>query len=354
MKLNEIIENINPIDPDIVKRATERTSKLIMPFRAMGDLHELGEQICGITKQLKPKVNRQAVFLMVGDHGVVEENVSAYPQSVTLEMVKAFTNGGATISVLSKSLKSKLIITDVGMKETYREKIKKKKEILFFSKKIKKGTNNFRISKAMTYNEAIESIETGFNVANKYIQRFNLNLIAVGDMGIGNTTAASAIASVFCEVPPEELTGKGSLISDEALHRKIAVIKEAIDKHKPDKSNGIDVLSKVGGIEIGAIAGVILAGAYNNIPVVLDGAITTAGALLASSLKRCVREYMIASHMSADRSHKFMLEHLKLKPLLNLKMRLGEGTGAVLAFPIVKESINILKKVATFEEIGIV
>jgi len=354
VKLDKILENISSIDNDMVKRAAERTSKLIMPFRAMGDLHELGEQICGITKKLEPKVNRKAVFLMVGDHGVVDENVSAYPQSITLEMVKAFVNGGATISVLSKSLKTKLIIADVGMKETYREKIKKKKAIIFLNKKIKKGTNNFRISKAMSYNEAIKSVETGFNIANKYIKRFKLNLIAVGDMGIGNTTAASAIASVFCEVPPEDLTGKGSLISNEAWLRKVAVIKEAIDKHRPDKSNGIDVLSKVGGLEIGAIAGVILAGAYNNIPVILDGVITTAGALIAFSLKRSLRGYMIASHMSADRSHKFMLEYLQLKPLLNLNMRLGEGTGAILAFPIIKESINILKKVATFEEMGIV
>lgn len=354
MKLDRILEGIKPVDKEFIESARNRNNRLIMPFRAMGDLHEIAEQVCGITRTLTPKMKNKAVFVMVGDHGIVEENVSAYSQSITLEMVRAFMNGVATISVLSKSLKVKMIVTDVGMKQTYREKKEKRKNVTFLYRKIKKGTDNFKINKAMTYNEAISSIERGFIIASKYIKKYGLNIIATGDMGIGNTTAASAIASVICNITPVDITGEGSLIDNDTLMRKIQVINEAIAKHKPDKTNGIDVLSKVGGIEIGAIAGVILAGAYNHIPVVLDGAISTAAALIAYALKRHVKEYIIAGHLSADRSHKYMLDYLQLKPLLNLNMRLGEGTGAVLAMPVIKEAINITKKVATFEEMGIV
>jgi nicotinate-nucleotide--dimethylbenzimidazole phosphoribosyltransferase len=353
VNLEKILAAIKPIDKDIVEKAKNRSNELIMPFRAMGDLHELAEQLCGITQSVKPKVKRKAVFLMVADHGVVEENISAYPQSITLEMVKAFVEGVATISVLSKTFKSKLIVADVGMKKNYSNKVIKNKHITFLCEKIGHSTKNFKKFKAMTYNEAVRSIETGFNIANKYIKYYDLQLIATGDMGIGNTTSASAIASVFCNEPPENITGMGSQIDNDTLSRKIEVIKTAIAMHQPDKANGIDVLSKVGGFEIGAIAGVILAGAYNRIPVVLDGAVTTAAALIAYSLKRYVKEYMISSHLSADKSHQFMLDYLQLKPLLNLHMRLGEGSGAVLAFPIIKAAANIVKKVATFKDLGL-
>ncbi len=353
MNLEKILAAIKPIDKDIIEKAKNRSNELIIPFRAMGDLHELAEQLCGITQSVKPKVKRKAIFLMVADHGVVEENISAYPQSITLEMVKAFVEGVATISVLSKTFKSKLIVADVGMKKNYSKKVIKNKHTTFLCEKVGHSTKNFKTSKAMTYNEAIRSIETGFNVANKYIKHHDLHLVATGDMGVGNTTAASAIASVFCDEPPENITGMGSHIDNDTLSRKIEVIKAAIAMHQPDKTNGIDVLSKVGGFEIGAIAGVILAGAYNRIPVVLDGAVTTSAALIAYSLKRYAKEYMIPSHLSADKSHQFMLDYLQLKPLLNLHMRLGEGSGAVLAFPIIKAAANILKKVATFKDLGI-
>jgi nicotinate-nucleotide--dimethylbenzimidazole phosphoribosyltransferase len=353
MTLEKILNQIEPIDKDSLHEAKKHSEKLIMPNRAMGFLHNIGEQICGIRGTLTPKVNKKAIFIMVADNGVAEENISAYPQEVTNQMVEAFLDGVATINVIANVSKAKLIVADIGMITNLSRTIMDSKNCIFINKKIKRGTSNFLKKKAMTYNEAITSIETGFNIANKYINKYNLNLIATGDMGIGNTTAAAAIASVICGINPVEATGKGSLISSEALLKKIDIVKKAIEVHKPDNKNAIDVLSKVGGLEIGAIAGAILAAAYKKIPVVLDGAISTAGALLAFLLNRKTRDYMIAGHLSAEPSHKYMLDYLSLNPLLRLDMRLGEGTGAAVAIPIIQYAVKIIKKVATFEKANV-
>ncbi|MDY6822167.1 MAG: nicotinate-nucleotide--dimethylbenzimidazole phosphoribosyltransferase, partial [Deferribacterota bacterium] len=313
MQLENILQKIDSINTEYIKKAKNKTSKLIMPYRAMGFLHTISEQICGITRNLNPNIEKAALFIMVGDHGVVEEGVSQYPQSITLEMVKSFIRGKATSTVLTKSLKIKTIITDIGMKENFQKPTFSNDNIFYLCRKIKAGTNNFRLQKAMSISDAEKSIKTGFEITDKFIKKYNINLIATGDMGIGNTTPSTAIASVILEKDPREITGRGSLIDGKTLERKIEIIDEAIKKHNPNKKDGIDVLSKIGGFEIGGLTGVILAGCYNKIPIIIDGVVSTAAALIATTLKKEINNYLLAGHLSSDKSHKYMLEYLKLK-----------------------------------------
>lgn len=349
--MEKIISSIRKIDESVLKEAQERTANLIMPLRAMGRLNELSEVLCSIYGTLMPVVENCGVFVMAGDHGVVEEGVSLFPQVVTCEMIKAFLKGYATISVLSKYEGCRIVVSNIGARCTF-DKI----DCNFgdyVSKNVVKGTKNFTKEPAMTRQEALDSVKTGFEIADEYIKRYKLHLLATGEMGIGNTTPSAAIGSVITGVSVEEMTGKGTGISNETLLKKIEVIKKGIALHEPDKNDPIDVLAKIGGAEIGAIAGSILAAGYNRIPAVVDGFISTAGALLAVKLSPNVRDYIIASHCSEEPGHKKMLEFLDKRPLLNLGLRLGEGTGAVLSMPIIKQAINMIKNVATFAEAGV-
>ncbi|UOD34945.1 nicotinate-nucleotide--dimethylbenzimidazole phosphoribosyltransferase [Deferribacteraceae bacterium V6Fe1] len=352
MNLERITQKITPTNHEIYEKAKERTSNLIMPYRAMGMLNDVSEQICAIRGTLKPTVEKRAVFVMAGDHGVVEEGISAFPQQVTCEMIKAFVNDLATITVLARQNKCSTIVADVGTKCNISEKGLQGKN-KFIVKKVKYGTNNFTKDLAMTRDEAEKSILAGFEIASNEIKNQKLDMIATGDMGIGNTTPSSAIGSVITGKSVMEMTGKGAGIPNNLLKKKIEVIEKGINLHKPNSDDAIDILAKVGGIEIGAIAGVILAGAYYKVPVIVDGLISTAGALIAYKLCPTVKEYMFAGHMSEEPGHKFMLEYLGLKPLLQLNMRLGEGTGAVLAMHILDAAVKIITEVATFEEAGV-
>ncbi|WP_022670239.1 nicotinate-nucleotide--dimethylbenzimidazole phosphoribosyltransferase [Hippea alviniae] len=352
MHFNELIVSIKKPDEKILKKAQERTSQLIMPFRAMGKLNDISERLCAIQETLKPSTDKRCVFVMAGDHGVVEEGVSAYPQVVTCEMVKAFIAGIATITVLARQNNAKVVVCDIGTKCEFDEKeIDGENE--FISRKVKNGTNNMTKTAAMSREEAIDAIMVGFEIADEKIKSEGLNLVATGDMGIGNTTPSAAIASVILNKSPEEIAGRGTLISDDAYSRKIDAIKKAIELNKPDKNDPIDVLSKVGGLEIAGITGVILAAAYNRIPVIIDGFISTAAALIAYELNESVKDYMFAGHLSEEKGHKLMLEYLGLEPILRLNMRLGEGTGATLAMHIIDAAARIIKEVATFEEAGV-
>ena len=352
MRFEEIVNAIDRYDEGILQKAKEKTSKLIMPFRAMGRLNDISEQLCAIQGTLKPSTDKRCVFVMAGDHGVVEEGVSAYPQVVTCEMVKAFINDVATITVLARQNNANVIVCDVGTKCDFdSEAISGKNE--FISRKVRKGTENMTKTAAMSREEAIDAIMVGFEVADKKIKDEGLNLIATGDMGIGNTTPSAAIASVVLNKSPEEIAGRGTLINDDAYSKKINAIKKAIELNKPDRNDPIDVLSKVGGLEIAGIAGVILAAAYNRIPVIIDGFISTAAALIAYRLNENVKDYMFAGHLSEEKGHKLMLEYLGLEPILRLNMRLGEGTGATLAMHIIDAAARIIKEVATFEEAGV-
>ncbi len=348
--MREIIEKIEPASEEFYKRACERNANLLMPYRAMGMLHEIAEKLCSIYRTLEPKIEKSAVFVMAGDHGVVEEGVSAYPQEVTTLMFKCFLNNMATVSVLAQKENIDVVLVDVGSKF---DGLNIEGQNFFVQKKVVKGTKNFTKEPAMTYGEALKTIEVGFEVTDKFIKDRKLDIVITGEMGIGNTTPSSAIGAVYTGKPVEMMTGKGSGINNETVRRKIEVIEKAIKLHKPDPKDPIDVLSKVGGAEIGAIAGTILAAAFNKIPVIIDGFISTAGALIAYGLNPKVRDYMFAGHCSEEPGHIKMLEYLNLKPILNLNMRLGEGTGAVLALSIIKQAVNMFLNVSTFDEAGI-
>lgn len=352
MKLNEILAGIKPVDKEMHKLAVERTSQLIMPPRAMGRLNTISEQVSAIQGTLKPVVDKRCVFVMAGDHGIVEEGVSAFPQEVTIHMIGAFVAGLATINALARHAHTRVVVADIGTKAGIAE-AELKGDNRFVVRNIAKGTENFAKGPAMTREQAMQAIEAGFAIASEEIQKHNLNLIATGDMGIGNTTPSTAIGMVYTGLTVDQMTGRGSGINDESYTVKKNAIMKGLEVNSPDKADAVDVLAKVGGYEIGAIAGVILAGAYHGVTVMVDGIISTAGALIAYGLSPESKEYMIAGHCSEEPGHVKMLEYIGIQPVLNLGMRLGEGTGAVVAMNVVDAAASIMREVATFAEAGV-
>lgn len=352
MNLADLLNKIEGYDKNIYSQAVQRTSELIMPPRAMGELNSIGEKVCAIQGTMKPKVDKRAVFVMAGDHGIVEEGVTAFPQEVTCQMIGAFLAGMATINVLSRQAEAKIIVTDVGTKCDFQDKLVGDNKL--YVKKIAKGTANFSKGAAMSRAEAEKSIMVGFEIADKEIKELGLNMIATGEMGIGNTSPASAIGAVFTGLSADIMVGPGAGINSETMKKKAGVIAKGIELNKPDKNDALDVLSKVGGYEIGAIAGVIIAAAYNKIPVVVDGIISTAGAVIAKVLKPETADYMIMGHRSAEPGHIKMVEFLNAgRALVDLGLRLGEGTGAVTAMHLVESSVRIITEIATFAEAGV-
>jgi nicotinate-nucleotide--dimethylbenzimidazole phosphoribosyltransferase len=347
MKLKETISEIKSLDEEAMRLAKERQDTLTKPRGSLGRLEELSIRVAGIQGNPMPRINDKVVVTMAGDHGVVEEGVSAYPQEVTPQMVYNFLRGGAGINVLARHVGARVIVVDMGVAEDI--------ESLggdFRDKKINRGTRNFTKGPAMTREEAVRSIEAGIEVVEEELRK-GIDILATGDMGIGNTTPSSAIAAAITGKPPSQVTGRGTGIDDDALGNKVKIIQKALDVNKPNPNDAVDVLSKVGGYEIGGLAGVILAGAANRIPVVLDGFISGAAALIAYTMAPKVKGYMIAAHQSVEVGHMVMLEHMGLKPLLNLDLRLGEGTGAALGISMVEAGVKILREMATFAEAGV-
>lgn len=343
--LTQLIEGIQGLDEESMQAVQERLDSLTKPLGSLGVLEHLAKQLGGIQKTPWPEVEKKAVLVMAGDHGVVAEGVSAFPQEVTPQMFYNFLNGGAGINVLSRHAKAEVICTDVGMAfpldppELMRHRVKS-------------GTENMTQGPAMNRKEALLSLLTGAKIAQQAIQS-GVKVLATGEVGIGNTTPSAAIISVFTGLPSSEVTGRGTGLDDLALLHKQEVITRSIEVNHPDPSDAIDILSKIGGLEIGALAGVILEAAYSRVPVVLDGVISTAAALIATQLAPLARLYLIPSHSSAEQGHILALKHLKLKPVMHLDFRLGEGTGAAIAFHLLDASIHILKEMATFASAGV-
>ncbi len=350
MNLSEIISGIEGIDEGFITRAKERTSQLVMPQRALGELHTIGEKLCGIGRTLSPSVNKKAFLVMAGDHGVAASGVSAYPQAVTGEMVNTFLRGGAGINVLSRQLRASVLVMDVGIIPDIPAQDSEEGRLIV--SKVAKGTMDFSKGPAMTGDEAESAILKGFEAAKGLFER-GVDLLGTGDMGIGNTSASSAIGAVITGARVEKMTGRGAGVDDDGLQRKCETIKKGIEINNPKPDDPLDVLSKVGGFEIGAIAGAILAGAFLKKPVVIDGFISGAGALIAHGFCPTVTDYLFAGHQSEEQGHKFMLDHLGLSPILNLGMRLGEGTGAALAMHIIEAAARVINEVLTFDEAGV-
>jgi nicotinate-nucleotide--dimethylbenzimidazole phosphoribosyltransferase len=350
MKLTEIIAGIEGVDQTFIEKARERTGQLVMPLRALGELHSIGERLCGINRTLSPSVKKKAFLVMAGDHGITASGVSAYPQDVTGEMVKTFLRGGAGINVLSRQLEASVLVMDVGIIPDIPPQDSEEGRLIV--SKVAKGTHDFTKGPAMSRSEAEAAILKGFDAAKGLFDR-GVDLLGTGDMGIGNTSPSSAIGAVFTGRPVEEMTGRGAGVDDEGLQRKSEMIKRGIEVNDPKPDDPLDVLSKVGGFEIGAIAGSVLAGAFSKKPIVIDGFISGAGALVAHALCPTVTDYLFAGHQSEEPGHKIMLEHMGLQPILNLGMRLGEGTGAALAMHIIEGAARVIKEVLTFEQAGV-
>jgi len=345
LKIQETTAAIPTFDSALAERVQARLDDQAIPFGALGRLQSLGKQVALIQGKARPEIRTKKVFTFAGDHGVVEEGVSAFPPAVTREMVKNFVRGGAGINVLARHGGAEVIVVDIGVDADPNafEGVE--------PCKVARGTRNFTKGPAMTRDEAEAALAAGIGLIEKYGD--GLDLVGTGDMGIGNTTPSSAIAAVLCGRPVVEVTGRGTGIDDAALRQKVTVIEKGIAVNTPDPSDPIDVLAKVGGFEIGGIAGLILGAAARRIPVVIDGLISTAGALIAHGLEPKVSGYMIAGHRSVEIGHRVMLEKMGLPPLLDLDLRLGEGTGAALAFHIVEAGVKILNEVLTFTEAGV-
>ena len=346
--LERTIKNIYPQDSDFRAKAQDRLDQLALPHWALGDLMDLSIDLAGITRSMHPPVARKAIVTMAGDHGVVAEGVSKFPQEVTPQMVYNFVNGGAGINALARQAGAEVIVVDMGVASDLTELADQGKII---NKKVGLGTDNIAKGPAMSHAMAQRSVESGIDIAFELGER--IDIFGTGDMGIGNTTPSTAIAAVITGKSIQELTGRGTGLDDEQLAHKQEVIKEILDRNKPDPKNGLDILAKVGGFEIGGIAGLIIGAAAQNKPVVVDGFISSAGALIACSIEPFVRDYIICAHRSMEPGHRAMQEKLGCRPLLDLNLRLGEGTGAALAMNLVEASVAVLTEVATFEEAAV-
>ncbi len=301
-----------------------------------------------MTRSLHPAVARKAIVTMAGDHGVVAEGVSKFPQEVTPQMVYNFVNGGAGINALARQAGAEVVVVDMGVAADLNDLADQGKII---NKKVGLGTENIALGPAMSHAMATRSVESGIDVAFELGGR--VDVFGTGDMGIGNTTPSTAIAAVITGKPIEELTGRGTGLDDEQLAHKQKVIKTILERNKPDPKNGLDILAKVGGFEIGGIAGLIIGAAAQKKPVVVDGFISSAGALIACTIEPFVRDYIICAHRSMEPGHRAMQEKLGCRPLLDLNLRLGEGTGAALAMNLVEAAVAVLTEVATFEEAAV-
>lgn len=340
-----MVERIREPDGDARRKAGDRLDNLTKPVGSLGRLEKLAVKVAGITGEMDPPLEKRYSLVFAGDHGVAEEGVSAYPQEVTVQMLGNFIHEGAAVNILGNLEGSRVKVVDVGVASAdLPEKV--------MDKKVRAGTDNFTRGPAMTREEALESLRVGYDIVDELADR-GLGVLGVGDMGIANTTPSSAITALFTGSDPSEVTGRGTGIDEESLKHKVDVVRRGIEVNEPDPADPVGLLSKVGGLEIGAIAGAYLAAAANRLPVMVDGFITTSGALIANAIAPLSSEYMIASHNSVEQGHMVALNHLGLSPLLDLDLRLGEGTGAALAMHLVRASTAILNEMYTFEEAGV-
>lgn len=334
---------IKPLNATAMEQARARQQQLTKPPGSLGRLEDLAVHIAGITARPLPTVEHKTVIIMVADHGVTIEGVSAYPSIVTAQMLHNFLQGGAAINALARHAGARVIVVDVGVAADVQHPN-------LLARKVALGTANMAIAPAMTPDQAIAAIHVGIDT---FEAEPAIDLVATGDMGIGNTTASSAITAVLTGAAAASVTGRGTGINDEQLAHKTHIIERALTCNTPDPNDPLDVLTKVGGLEIAGLVGVILAAAAHNIPIVIDGFISGAAALVAVKLCPAVRDYLIAGHVSVERGHRLILDHLGLVPLLDLGLRLGEGTGAVLAMGIIEAALHTHAEMATFAEAGV-
>ena len=344
--LEATLARIQPLDEALIAKAQAKLDNKTKPLGSLGRLEDMARRLAAIAGDLSPSTDSKVIYTFAGDHGIVEEGVSAFPKEVTPQMVLNFLRGGAGVNVLARHVGAEVRVVDVGVDFDFEPAPG------LIIRKVAKGTRNFAKGSAMTREEAVAAIEVGIELADQ-AKREGVSMVGTGEMGIGNTSPSSAIIAALARCAVREVTHRGTGINDEALERKIAVIQAGLALNKPDPEDPLDVLAKVGGLEIAGIAGLVLGAAANRIPVVVDGFISTAGALIASEMHKSVRDYIFAAHSSVEIGHRMMLERIGVQPILDLQLRLGEGTGAALAMGLIESGAMILKEMATFAEAGV-
>lgn len=344
--LIEVLKKIKSVDLETSSEARDRVDSLIKPKGSLGELEEILIRLAGIQRTVFPNVDKKAVVVCAGDHKIIEEGVATSKKDITLIQAVNMTKGYTGVCALAKQAGAEVVVVDVGIDNEV-------PECPVIDKKVKYGADNFSKGPAMTRDEAIKALEAGIAVAEDLIKN-GIKLLATGEMGIGNTTPSSAIVSVIGNIDPASVTGMGANLPMDKIKHKADVIRKGIELNKPNRDDGIDILSKVGGLEIGGMAGVMIAGAANGVPVVVDGFICTAAALIAVTIEPKVKDYLFASHSSLELGARHATELLGLKPVLNMNMRLGEGTGAVLMFNIIESATYMNNEMLTFEESGFI
>lgn len=340
------LARIKPVNPELLQQAQTRLDNKTKPPGSLGRVEEFARRMSAICGTGEPDLSKKVIFTFAGDHGVTEEGVSLYPREVTTQMVFNFLTGGAGVNVLARHAGAEVRVVDVGVDHDFENCAG------LIHRKVARGTQNFAMGPAMSRDEMLSALRVGIDLADQ-CKAEGIALVGTGEMGIGNTTPSSAMIAAISGKTVAEVTHRGTGISDTALTNKIRVIEQGLVINQPDSNDPLDVLAKVGGLEIAAIAGLVLGCAANSIPVVIDGFISTAGALIASELHPSVRDYIFAAHQSVEIGHQFMLERIGVEPILDLNLRLGEGTGAALAMMLIEAGVKILKEMATFEQAGV-
>jgi nicotinate-nucleotide--dimethylbenzimidazole phosphoribosyltransferase len=350
--------SIQPLDPLWFGRAAEHQSRLTMPAGALGRLLEIGRQLCAIQETLRPQTEPAAVVVMAADHGIAAEGVSAYPQEVTGQMVANFLQGGAAINVLARRQTAAVLVVDMGvaalpLPEGLAEATR---ALLVRPAGLPRGTANFLHGPAMTPAQVARAIEAGRELVVSRLLSAGVRVVALGEMGIGNTTSASALAAALTGLPAEAVTGRGTGLDDARWQHKVRVVAGALERHFPCRSAPVDArtaLERVGGLEIAGLAGVALEAAARRMVVVLDGFISSIAGLIAVRLEPAARDYFVAAHRSVEPGHHAVLTALQLQPLLDLGLRLGEGSGAALALNLIASAADVMKHMATFAAAGV-
>jgi nicotinate-nucleotide--dimethylbenzimidazole phosphoribosyltransferase len=346
-RVKELAEEIPPLDEAAEREARRRHLGLAKPPGSLGRLEELGARLAGMAGECRPPFPQSpAVVVCAGDHGVLERGVSPWPPAVTAAMVSSFCRGGAAVNAIAKTVGARVSVLDVGVAGEL------ERHPLLRAAKVRPGTGDLSRGPAMSREEAARAVMAGAGVAGELVESGGVDLLVAGDMGIGNTTPAACLISAFTGSPPEETTGRGTGIDDHTLELKVNVVAQALELHAPDPKDPLGVLAQISGLEHAAIVGMILSGAVNGVPVVLDGVVSNSAALVARALAAHSVEYVIAGHRSAEPGARIALEYLELEPLLDLDMRLGEGTGGLLAVPLVQAAARTLTEMATLEELG--
>jgi nicotinate-nucleotide--dimethylbenzimidazole phosphoribosyltransferase len=343
--MDKITDKIEPLDKTAMDDASKRLDTLIKPIGSLGKLEHMAIRLAGIFGKVNNKIEKKCVVVMSADNGVCEEGVSTCPQSITALQTINIIKGLSGISVLARHAKSDIKVVDIGINGNINYPG-------LIDKKVRSGTSNMAKGPAMTKDEAILAIRTGIDIVGELV-RDGYNLIGTGEMGIGNTSTSSAVLMAFTGLEPDKAVGRGAGMTDEGYASKKSTIIKALELNRPDKNDALDVLAKVGGLDIAGMAGCFLGGAYYRVPVVIDGFISAAAALVAYKINPEVKNYMIPSHISEEPGFKYVMDYMGLKPFLALEMRLGEGTGCPLAFNIIEAAVEIINRMATFEEVDI-